>query len=298
MTRRLGPEVLAAAVDPFLAGVFAGDAATLSARWALPRLWALEAEHGSVLRGAIRTRRGERVPSISFQGGMRALPDALAASLGPALRLGAEAVSTERTGAGWAVTLADGERHEASSLVLAVPAARVASLLPGVDALDTVESPPVAVHALGFRREDVAHPLDGLGILVPSREPVPILGALFSSSMFPGRVPADHVLLTAFVGGTRRPDLALAPSDTRETHVLEAFRALLGVGAAPVWSRSRLWPRAIPQYAVGYGRVLEALDAAERASPGIGLAGSYRGGIAVGDAVASGRAAADRALDR
>ena len=296
VTRRLGPEVLAAAVDPFVAGVYAGDVSRLSVRHAFPRLWELERSHGSLARGAFAGRRRERrPPSVSFDGGMQTLPHALAASLGDAVTLDAPVASVEGGGAGWRVELASGEAHTAAGVVLAVPVHQLAGLLPAPPAvLSTVATPPVAVHALGFRRADVGHALDGLGVLVPSREPLPILGALFSSTMFAGRAPDGHVLVTVFVGGTRQPELARATEREREARVLDALGTLLGVMAPPVWSRSRLWPRAIPQYALGYGQLLDALRRLEADRPGLGLAGSYRGGIALADAAASGRAAAER----
>ena len=300
VTRRLGPEVLAAAVDPFVAGVYAGDVSQLSVRHAFPRLWEMERRHGSLLRGALRGRRARapRAPSVSFADGMQMLPDALAADLGDRLRLGARVAAAHPEGAGWRVELASGETHAADRLLLAVPVHRLDGLLPHVpSSVAAVTSPPVAVHALGFRRGDVAHALDGLGVLVPSREPLPLLGALFSSTMFPGRAPDGHVLLTAFVGGTRQPDLARAPAPEREARVLDALGALLGVRAAPVWSRTRLWRRAIPQYTLGHGLLLDALRQLEADHPGLGLAGSYRGGIALADAAASGRAAAERLVE-
>src|SRR5690606_30010536 len=58
--RRLGPEPLARAVDPFVAGIFAGDPERLSVRHAFPRLHALEEAHGSILRGVIRQARAAR----------------------------------------------------------------------------------------------------------------------------------------------------------------------------------------------------------------------------------------------
>ena len=300
VTRRLGPEVLAAAVDPFVAGVYAGDVSQLSVRHAFPRLWELERSHGSLARGAFAGRRGaRRPPSVSFDGGMRTLPDALAASLGDAVALGAPAASVRPDGAGWRVELADGETHSAARVVLAVPVHQLDGLLPTPPAvLSTIATPPVAVHALGFRRADVGHALDGLGVLVPSREPLPILGVLFSSTQFPGRAPDGHVLVTVFAGGTRQPELAMADEGEREARVQDALGALLGVTAPPVWSRSRVWPRAIPQYTLGYGRLLDALRQLEADHPGLGLAGSYRGGIALADAAASGRAAAERLVAR
>ena len=61
----------------------------------------------------------------------------------------------------------------------------------------------------GFRRADVAHPLDGFGMLIPEKEGFNILGALFSSSLFPNRAPEGEVTITCYIGGARAPLLPL-----------------------------------------------------------------------------------------
>ena len=89
--------------------------------------------------------------------------------------------------------------------------------------------------ALGFRREEVAHKLDGFGFLVPDVERRNVLGVIFSSTVFPGRAPAGHVLLTAFVGGVRHADLANADLNTLTARVLDDLRLLLGVRGEPTF---------------------------------------------------------------
>ncbi len=304
--RRLGAEVLGHLVDPFVAGVWAGDPERLSARLAFPTLHALEREHGSLARGlAHRLRHGsgskhaEPKPSprpFSFRGGMQALPDAFAGLLGDRVRLSAPVVGLRPEGSGWTVTAqTKGSVHEArfDGVVFAAPVHR----LPEIDTPLAVPPPSyaaVSVLALGFRRADVAHPLGGFGVLVPAREPFRLLGALFSSTLFPGRAPAGHVLLTCFLGGTRHPPDASLPTDALAALALADLRPLVGVRAEPVFVHRRLWSRAIPQYEVGYDRVLAALADLEARHARLRFAGNVRGGISVGDALASGLAAADR----
>jgi oxygen-dependent protoporphyrinogen oxidase len=121
-----------------------------------------------------------------------------------------------------------------------------------------------------------------------------VLGVVFSSTVFPGRAPAGHVLLTAFVGGTRNPDLANADLSTLTARVLDDLRLLLGVRGEPTFRAFHLWSKAIPQYALSYGRFKEIMDEAERRNPGLGLTGSYREGVALGDVIA----AADQTAER
>lgn len=308
--RRLGGEVLDYLVEPFVAGIYAGDPERLSARHAFPRLSALEERHGSLLRGArsaARERReagGPRDPAIlSFPGGMEELPRALAAGLGGALRLGTPVRAVRRAGEGWRVEAGGGAGETFGAVVLAVPAHALAALetdgargRAGLDALSAIPHAAVAVRVMGFRREDVAHPLDGFGMLVPRVERRRILGTLFSSTLFPGRAPEGHVCLTTFVGGERDPALAALPAEAVDTLVREELRALLGVRGEPVFVHRHAWPRAIPQYEMGYGLLQRRMDELEHACPGLFLAGSFRAGVAVGDTLASGLSAADSAL--
>ncbi len=300
--RRLGPEVLDWAVNPFVAGVWAGDPERLSARFAFPVLHALERAHGSLARGLLhrmRNRPPEPRPSprpFSFRDGMQALPDTLAHRLGDAVRLHTPVTGLRRSGEGWTVTarLAGSLRDERfDGVVFAAPLHRLPEI-EGDLAAPPVAYPPVSVLALGFRRAEVAHPLGGFGVLVPAREPFRLLGALFSSSLFPGHAPAGHVLLTCFLGGTRRPADAALPTEDLVALALGDLRALLGVRAAPSFVHRAQWDRAIPQYDVGYGRVLAALDGLEARNPGLHFAGTTRRGISVGDALEAGLDAADR----
>jgi protoporphyrinogen/coproporphyrinogen III oxidase len=157
-----------------------------------------------------------------------------------------------------------------------------------------IRYPPVASVVLGFRREDVAHPCQGFGMLIPKVEGFRILGTIFSSSLFPNRAPAGHVTLTSYVGGERQPDLASRPPDELVALVNEDLRVLLGVKGKPVFQHTALYPRAIPQYNLGYGRYREAMNALEKQAAGLFLAGHYREGVSLGDSIVSGCNVAER----
>ena len=201
--RRLGREFLDYAINPFVGGVYAGDPRRLSVRHGFPKLHALEQEHGSLLRGAFKRRNTSGGPKgriFSFPEGLAELPRALAASLGDAVRYSA-GVQTVRPSAGhWDVVsaAAGGPRTESfASVLCALPADALAALrfenVPSASRLTElreIEQPPVVSIFTGYRREDVAHPLDGFGLLMPEVERRRILGSLFSSTLFPGRAPA------------------------------------------------------------------------------------------------------------
>ena len=314
--RRLGPEVLDWAIDPFVSGVYAGDPERLSVGHAFPRLVALEREHGSLIRGAIAMARrrgtartteaasGQRGAMISFRGGMETFPAAIARTLGPRVQCATRlvALAPRAEGGVRAVLERDGVRADvdADAVALTLPLHALAHVaLPDaarahVAALGACRYPAVHSLALGFRREQVAHPLDGFGMLVPRREGRTLLGTLFSSSLFPDRAPAGHVLLTCFVGGMRRPELADADTAALLPVLLAELDTLLGLRGAPVFVEHSAWANAIPQYELGHDAIVSAAEALEAVLPGVVLDGQFRRGVSVGDCVAAGAVVAAR----
>lgn len=306
-----GQEIVDYALNPFVSGVYAGNPDKLSARYAFPKLWECERKHGSLIRGQIaeaKLRRAEGHPKstiISFRDGLQALVDALAQRLKDGtVELGAK-IESLLPGPSWKLAWSrNGESHteEFSSVILAMPASALAQLRfgpPGerpLASLDSIEYPPVSALFLGFRREQIAHPLDGFGVLVPAAEKRQILGVLFSSSLFPNRAPDGHVALTVMVGGALRPEIAQRSLSDLTSAVLPELESLLGLNGSPVFSRLHTWPRAIPQYQLGYERVLDTLADCEQTFANLHIGGNIRDGISLPNCLESGLRLATRAL--
>jgi oxygen-dependent protoporphyrinogen oxidase len=188
-----------------------------------------------------------------------------------------------------------------SAVLLALPASALAALPFGALAerplasLESIEYSAVSSLFLGFRREQIAHPLDGFGALMPAVEKSKMLGVLFSSSLFPDRAPAGHAALTVMVGGARHPELSGKPIDEIFAAVRPELERLLGLKGDPVFRRVRHWPRAIPQYQLGYERYLEVMANCESAYSNLFIGGHVRDGIALPACILSGFALATRA---
>jgi oxygen-dependent protoporphyrinogen oxidase len=324
VVRRLNREFLDQMIDALVAGIYAGDPHKLSVQHAFPRLAELEARYGSLIKGQIfgareRKRRGEiskdRAPKFSFDEGLQVLPDALAAELGDLLKLNTVVTKLTQTSDGWRVTMATAEvEHDA--VIYCGTAHRLAALevqcgTPSIarqgtnekqaeqcSALHTfseIRYPPVASVVLGFRREDIAHLCQGYGMLIPKIEGFKILGTIFSSALFPNRAPAGHILLTSYVGGERYPELASLPPEKLVGLVCEDLRVLLGVKGQPVFQHCALYPKAIPQYNVGYGKFKDLMNEIETKTRGLFFAGHFRDGVSLGDSIVSGCNIAERA---
>lgn len=309
--RRLGPEFLDYAIEPFVAGIYAGDPETLSVPAAFPRLHALEQQYGSLIKGAILGARQRRknadkaknaASSFSFRDGMQTLTDALARAVGQ-VDCDVKVTRVDRCpDGGFTVT---GERfgmafeRQAGAVVIATPAHSAAGIVQAMapvaaEALREIPYPPVTVVASAYRRREILHPLDGFGFLAPARERPAVLGTLFSSTMFENRAPTEVAVLTTFVGGRRNPDLATAGDAEIRGAVQEELARLLGAGADPMWSEVTRWPRAIPQYTMGHLLRIAKVEEAERSIPGLYFCANYRGGVSIGDCVKAGHATAER----
>jgi oxygen-dependent protoporphyrinogen oxidase len=154
----------------------------------------------------------------------------------------------------------------------------------------------VASVVLGFRRADVAHPLDGFGMLIPEKEGFAILGALFSSSLFPQSRAGREVTITCYIGGARAPELPLkSPEELTEMAVQATCASFWASGAEPTFpTRHRLSSQAIPQYNLGFGKYRALMNDMELKAPGLFVAGHARDGISLGDSIVSGHNAAGR----
>jgi len=295
VARRFGDGIARYALEPFVSGIYAGDAHRLSAQAAFPKIVALEREHGSVVRGLLASRKkkkpGAPLPKglLSFRRGLATLPRAIAAGLGDRFRAGVEVERVERSGAGWRVVARD-ETFSADSVVLAGSAGAAARMLAGVApeasrALAEMAAPSLCVAHCAWPADAFARPVSGFGhLLVPTAGEI-VLGAVWTSSLFPERAPAGTLLITYFLGGRRNPGAAERDDAAIVAAVDADSRRALGARTAPRLVRSTRYAAAIPQYEAGHIGRLETLAAAERALPGLELIGNYRGGISVGDVV-------------
>ena len=310
--RRLGQEFLDYAINPMIAGIYAGDPARLSVTHAFPKLHALEQRYGSLILGQIfgareRARSKEvskqNAPKFSFPSGLQTVTDTLQHELHDGVRLRSIVTAIRQKPDGWDLKVACGGSEatfEHEAVLLAGTAHKLAeirletnpklSLAP----LGEILYAPAASLVLGFRREDVAHSLDGFGVLVPEVERLNILGVIFSSSLFPDRAPVGHVTLTCYVGGLRAPELATRDTKSIVELALADLRSLLGVRGRPVFVHHSVYPKAIPQYEVGFGRFRDLMNNLEAKAPGLFLAGHYRDGISLSDSIVSGANVAER----
>ena len=302
--RRLGREFLDYAINPFVAGVYAGNPDELSVKSAFPKLYELEEKYGGLIVGTIksireRKRRPEKskqsAKMFSFKSGMNVFPQKISDFLKEKVSFETEVTSVENLNGGYRVKYAQNQKRnsiDCDILVSAIPAYAAANIVKDLD-VNTAEHllniyyPPVLVLYIGYEKSAINRPLDGFGFLIPSKEKKSFLGAIWSSVLFPQRCENDKASFTIFVGGSRNPQFAEQDKNEIVVQVLKEFHEIMKINSDPVFITSKFWDKAIPQYNIGYIEHEKAFEEFEKNFPGFILTGNYRGGISLGDCVKS-----------
>lgn len=287
--RRLGPEILQSMVEPFVTGVFAGDAEKLELTSAFPRLQQMESEHGGLLRALVnmekKRRRERRAPVVlySFRSGMGELTGALEQSLQKSIRKNTPVDSLQFERGEFILTIG-GARERADLVLLAVPAFDATKLLASLSMeaaaeLQQIEYAPVVVAALRFPAAPAG--ADGFGFLTSRAEKLQILGALFETNIWPR---ADGgFLVRCMLGGTRAPELLRYSDDAIINIALDALAEAKIATGAPIFTKIIRWPSAIPQYHIGHAARLARIEASLAKYPNLHLAGAAYRGVSVND---------------
>lgn len=311
--RRLGVEALERVAQPLVAGIYTADPDSLSLAATMPRFLEMERAHRSLIlalaRGARRnpgmvagTRGARWSLFVTFADGMEEFTRALGDRLPPgSVRLKERGVGLRRDGGRWRVGLADGSGVDADAVIVAAEAPQAARMVRALDPslahlLEAIPYASSATVTLAYRRDAIAHPLDGFGFVVPRIERRPLLACTFSSVKYPGRAPAGHVLLRVFVGGALDEGI-LKEDDERMLAIVRAqLGELLGVTAPPLLTRVHRYPASMAQYHVGHLATVAAIEKRLAQHPGLALAGSAYRGVGISDCVHSGEEAAKAVL--
>lgn len=198
----------------------------------------------------------------------------------------------------WKLETSGNETMVADAICLALPAYASARLLRNPDPQLAAELAGISYASsltinLAYKREDIPHPLDGFGFVVPFIEKRTLIACTFSSVKFAGRAPRGHALLRAFVGGALQPELFELSEAELLSRVREDLRELLGIERAPLFAEVSRWERSMPQYHVGHIERVKRIEERIASLLGLVLAGNAYSGLGIPDCIRSGEAAAD-----
>ncbi|MCR5077743.1 MAG: protoporphyrinogen oxidase [Prevotella sp.] len=297
--RRLGKSFVDYAVDPFLSGVYAGDPYRLPTRLALPKLYNLEQNYGSFIRGTFalarqpKTARDRRATKevFSTRGGFRNLVDALGAAIGKnRITTGCASLRVEPCGRRWRLSWG-GDTIVADHVITTCPAYALPDLLGFLPAsqlaeLSNLYYAPVIEIGVGVRHTGCVR-WDAFGGLVPSCERQEVLGILMPSACFANRAPEGGVTYAYFIGGARHPEY-LDRTDAELTELVNtSLHSMLGYPEGTKADVIRIYRHrhAIPQYMEGTDKRILTIREVEQTHPGLHIIGNLKDGIGMGDRI-------------
>ncbi|MFW5754696.1 MAG: protoporphyrinogen oxidase [Marinilabiliaceae bacterium] len=317
--RRMGKSFLDYAVDPFILGIYAGDPSQLVTRYALPKLYNLEQNYGSFIRGSIKkhaelARAKKNNPEyykrlkkaskkmFSMSGGLDQLIKALTAKFSDdEILLGCHNTSVCPADSNFTTKFehhGNNECIESDAVVTTTGAHEVPNILPFLrddekKKITNLIYARVVQVSVGYTKWR-GLPLRAFGGLVPSKEHRDILGILFLSAFLKNRAPEGGALLSVFLGGIRNQDLVdLKDEEIKKLVLPELQRMLMVPDEEPDLFRIFRHNHAIPQYSFSSGQRLETIHHIQDHFPGLMLGGNLRDGIGMADRIRQGTHIAD-----
>src|SRR5262245_14866604 len=309
-TRRFGREAFERLIQPLIGGIYTADPAKLSMAATLPQFVEMERRWGSVGR-AMRAKgtgdggqgTGARYGQfVAPRGGMQRLVEVIAAKLPTdCVRLNTP-VERIRYENGWQLSIQGSLAPQSfDDLILATPGAVSSRLLVDVDAelsalIGRVPHAGCCVAIVGARRDQIRHPLDGFGFVVPAIEGRRIIAGSMASVKFPGRAPEGNVLLRVFVGGALQPDLNNLGEEELRQLIVQELAELIGLSGEPEFCEIARWLGMMPQYHVGHLELVSQIEARVAKLPQFALSGNAYRGVGIPFCIRSGEQAAERVV--
>ncbi|MEP0827112.1 MAG: protoporphyrinogen oxidase [bacterium] len=302
--RRIGKEAAEIMIDPMVSGIFGGDARALSLRSCFPAMEEMEKNYGGLIKAMIKKKRERRKLGIesrsgaggptghltSFRGGLFTLIEALEESLGSAIVKSCAVKAVLPGNSKKYRLITDAEDAEFDVVILAVPSYHAARILEVLSAplsreLKLIPYASLAVVCHGYRREDIDHPVDGFGFLVPFSQRLEILGSIWTSVIFPEQAPDGQVLFRTMLGGARNGDIVSRSADHLAEIAHASLAAVIGLKKPPVFLKVIPWREAIPQYVIGHKERLATIDKELNALGNLYLAGNAYSGVGLNDVI-------------
>jgi oxygen-dependent protoporphyrinogen oxidase len=290
--RRFGSEILQNIAEPLISGVYGADVGRLSLRTALPQIWELQ-KKGSLMRSLVGKASGGGSGAPLFttlSGGMETLISSLKKSCSATMKwkLSTPVNDVEKRDGRWRI---GSETYDA--LVVANsrppqfnsgPAREIAAMVQSV-----VRNSAIVV-VLCF--ENLQR--EGFGWLVPTAERHSVLACTYLTNKFPGRSPANRLLVRLFIGGGQASQWI----DRDDTEVLsEARRELKRIAKIDqeaLFSRVFRWRNAMPEYSVGHDRKLERIRELARLETKLYFTGNVFAGVGIPDCIRHAKETAER----
>ena len=302
LERRIGKEAVEYLVDPVFSGIYAGDIYQISKKEILPKLDKNEQQFGSIVMGALRSKKEKsdiKPMVLTFKKGIQELTEAISDKISDHI-LNEEVLEVKRSEQGFEIQTSGGVQ-QTKKVISCLPAHSLASVLNGFDpalseTLRSIDYAPMLSTQVMFKSEDIRLPQSGFGFLIPRKENIRLLGAIWKSSIFPELSKDGYFHCTLMTGGAHDKDILSDDVKKIETQIMAEFSELMKTSSEPKFVKSRLWEKAIPQFHIGYQSIRDTMKETERKNPGLSIGGNYRWGVSVPDCVKGAKRLVDSIL--
>ncbi len=292
--RRLNADILNRMINPLVTGVYAGDPEKLSLRSTFKKLYAMEQDYGSLVKAMFnRDKNSHKREAMSFKGGLATLTNTLAEKLGEHALLNTHVTTVESMEKGFKIRYNQGGIEKvvkSKEVISTLPPTVFGSICNMIDEplqkeLEAIEYAPMLLVYLGYPKASIGQALNGFGYLIPQQEKQPYLGGIWTSTIFPEVAPEEMELFTLFVGGVNNKAVVANIEESIEKAKM-VFERHMQITSNPTFQSHYLHERAIPQFNLGYYKLMEKVDLAEKKYKGLKISGNWRSGVAIGDCVA------------
>lgn len=309
--RRIGRGAAETFIDPMVSGIHGGLARELSLPACFPVMREMELRYGGLVKALVArqlekrraARKGEDLPKrksggpagpgghlTSFRGGLDRIIQRLEEHLGPLIRKNRRITSVRRIEGAWEVSELSGVTVRTRNLVLACPTYSAASLMKDFDrdlaeAFEAIPYAPIVVVATGHRREDVRHPLDGFGFIIPRNQGLRTLGSIWTTSIFQDRAPEGYVQFRTMLGGAGDPAVLDLTDEQLWRTLWSELDPLIGLAQEPAFMRVYRWEKGIPQFKIGHRERRARLEQRLARHPGLFAVGNAYYGVGLNDCV-------------
>ena len=287
ISNRFGKEFHDNLIEPFLTGVYAGDTSKMSTKHALKKIWLLEQNYGSVLKGFFKSKR-KSIESINFSSGIDTLTNTISKSLKKNLITNTRVTKIQKNKNRYKIETNSNKSFVCENIISSIPAYELKKILFRDDIKTTlakIEYNPVGVFHFTFLRSDIKSDLSGFGILTKPSDNKNYLGIIFSSKIFPHICSHEYEVYTVMIGGEKQKKILEKNKKDLKKLLLDDVRTLIDCDGKLQESNFYLWKKGIPQYNLFQEEIEKSIKVFHSKNKGFHLTGNYYSGVSVSDCI-------------
>ena len=290
-SRRFPEEIINYALQPFIAGIYAGDPKQLLIEKTFPMLKGFENKFGSVLKGLIKSKnKTSRKSIISFKKGLEQLIIAISENLNIQYNTSVKEILSLENNEYEIVT--NNGNLSVNTIVFCVPAKSMGNIINNFNKelsgkFNKINYPPMSVIHTVHYKKNINKPLIGFGGLNPIIENKIASGHIWNSNIFKYSTPTDKTLITSFVGGVLNKKNTHFSDEKLSQLINDEISSDFNIHEKPIFQQVYRYTHAIPQYDIKIQQLHQSID--KNLSNNIYFSGNWIDGVSIPDRIKNGK---------